>query len=228
IARTISDSITNWDEYGLLNPELVLTLETFEKELETLKFGIRIDSEGVPRYFLRRGESSSVCEISSEVFYSLSSRPYQWREARVWNFTPVDLHTMLVEKVNQTPLKLSYRDLSQRWNAQRETENVSALLNEKRANRLLDHLEELKATRWLEEDHPGALTAMRDPVFQLTAVFKRPDDASAPIRQDTLKLARVRQKGSNKLYYGKVDSVPNFFLVDVAQVKKLAVDLLSD
>jgi len=231
--RTVSDAADDFSLYGLSHPALTVTTELFPQkgepsQQETIHFGIKSDSEGIPHYYFRRDNSRIVMEVASETFFSIAAQPYLWRASSAWSFNLIDLNFLRIEKPNAEPLTLEYNDISQSWAARTEERDVTGLLNENRANRYIENLEALAVTRWLGPNHRGSQLALQKPIFTLTAVFKRPDDENAPITTQTLKLARSSQSGSNRFYFGQVEGDPQTFILDLTTVGKLAVDLLEE
>ncbi|MBK1834587.1 DUF4340 domain-containing protein [Roseibacillus ishigakijimensis] len=224
----VADAVEDFSSYGLDQPILVLAMELFDGTRETLFFGEVIDEEGIPHYYFRRNEARSVLELQSNAFYNLATRPYQWRDALVWNFNMIDLKTLRLETSGSPALTLKYSDLAQTWEARIENEDVTALLNENRANRYLETLESLSAVRWLGPDHRPAQLALESPVYTLTALFDKPDDEEIIIESKQLSLAgAASQSGSSPFYYGKIENDPNYFILDLATVRKLAQPLLE-
>ena len=224
---TIADNVRDFSQFGLDAPVLSLTLALFDGTEETIFFGEQITSEGVPRFFFRRNESGTVMELDASIFYRIASRPYLWRDASVWNFNIVDLTLLRIERGGAPPLTLDYSDLAQTWSARQGNTDVTALLNENRANRYLENLESLSADRWLGPDSPPASQALQNPVFKLTALFKRPDEEDSLIQTQTLRLAGAGRAGSNPFYYGQIEGDPQFFILDLETVAKLAEKLLE-
>ena len=208
---TVSDAIEDLSEYGLQSPVLTLTLELFDGNQETIFFGEKISATGEPEFFFRRNDSRTVMKLDPTVFYRIAARPYLWRAAGVWNFNIVDLNLLLIERGNDPPLTLDYSDLAQTWSARRGNTDVTALLNENRANRYLENLESLSADRWLGPDSPPAQQALQNPILKLTALFQRPDDADFPIETKTLRLAGASRQGSSPFYYGQVEGDSSVF-----------------
>ncbi len=225
---TLSDSVEDLARYGLDFPALTLSLKLFNGTEEVIRFGEKISSDGVPHFYFRRNESSTVMEIDSATYYRIAARPYLWRDGRIWTFNIVDLNLLLIERAGAAALTLDYSDLTQSWSARRGSEDVTALLNENRANRYLETLESLSVDRWLGPDHTPAINALRNPVFTLTALFQRPDEEDAPIITQTLRLAGAGQNGRNPFYYGQVEGDPQTFILDLSTVAQLAEALLEE
>lgn len=232
---TVSEAAEDLAIYGLEHPILSLKTQLFpdpravntESPEETVHFGFRVDPEGLPHYYFRRGDSRIVMEIASESFFKIASQPFLWRDSSAWDFDIIDLNFLRIEKPNSEPLTLEYSDLSQSWSARQGNKDATGLLNENRANRYIENLEKLAVTRWLGPDHLSSQRALQDPIFQLTAIFKRPDDAEAAITTKTLKLAGASQTGSNQFYFGQVEGDPQTFILDLSAVRKLATPLLE-
>ena len=225
---TVSDAVEDLAPYGLQSPVLTLTLELFDGTRETIFFGEKINAEGVPQFFFRRNDSRTVMELDAAVFYRIAARPYLWRDGHVWTFNIVDLNLLLIERGDNPPLTLDYSDLAQSWSARQGNTDVTALLNENRANRYLEVLESLSADRWLGPDSPPARQALQDPVFKLTALFQRPDDENSPLETKTLRLAGAGRRGSSPFYYGQVEGDPQYFILELETVAKLAEKLLEE
>ena len=224
---TISDSVEQLSEYGLENPSITLSLELFDGNTEQIHFGQTIGENGIPRFFFRRNESRTVMELDSTNYYKIAARPHLWRDARAWNFNIIDLNLLQIERVNNAPLTLDYSDLTQAWSARQGESDVTSLLNESRANRYLETLESLLVDRWLEADHEPARRALQNPVFTLTALFKRPDDEDSAIETKKLRLAGGNPGSHNQFYYGQVEGDPHYFILDLSTVTKLAEKLLE-
>ena len=166
-------------------------------------------------------------ELASSTYYQIAARPYLWRDAHIWNFNLVDLNLLLIKRRGAEDLTLDYSDLAQTWSARQGNTDVTALLNENRANRYLENLENLSVDRWLGPDHSLAANALQNPIFTLTALFQRPDEENSPIVTKTLRLAGAGQNGRNPFYYGQVEGDSHYFILDLATVTKLAEQLLE-
>jgi hypothetical protein len=224
---TASESASNLGLYGLAHPAKTVTLELFDGTTEVLHFGFETGKDGTPRYYFRRNDSRIVMEITSETFFEIAARPYLWRGARAWNFDIFDLSILRLDRPGGDPLVLQYSDLSQTWSARQGERDVTALLNENRANRYLETLSNLKVTQWLATDHQASQDALAAPLVTITAFFKRPDDPEAPIRSQVLELAGSSTPGENRFYFGRVKGDAHPFILDLATVGKLAVPLLE-
>ena len=225
---TISDSVADLSEYGLDTPILTLTLQLFDGTTEQIRFGESISEDGIPHFFFFRNDSNTVMEVESEDYYNLATRPYQWRAANIWNFSIFDLTLLQLERSGHPPLSLTYSDLAQTWSARLGQKDVTSLLNENRANRYLENLEGITANRWLGPEHEPAAQALLNPVFNVTAFFKRPDQTQAPIESKVLSIARPNRNGKTPFYYGKIENDPHYFILDLATVQKLAQTVLEE
>ena len=212
--------------YGLKNPLLSLTLETFEGQKENLTFGDTVGKDGIPRHYLRRSGSDFVFEIDSSDYYQLSTRPHQWQDEIVWNFNILDLNLLqVVPQKSQDSILLTYRDLSQSWTARQGGELVTGLLNTNRANRLLENLSELRCDLWLEKGHPAANQALNTPDLTYQAVFKRIDDPSFEPVTKTLSFAKAP---GGKFYYGYSSEFDSPFILASELYEKISEPILEE
>ena len=225
---TVSDSVQDLTEHGLDTPVLSLALELFDGTKEILRFGESISEQGVPRFFLRRNDSTTVMEIDSAQFYQIGTRPYLWRDANVWNFNIIDLNILQIAQPDREALTLNYSDLAQTWSARQGSKEVTALLNENRANRYIENLEKLSVDRWLGPEHGPAERALETPHLTITALFKRPDEENSPIESKVLSLAAASRGIQNLFYYGKLEGDPHYFILDLEAGDRLAESLLEE
>ena len=68
------------------------------------------------------------------------------------------------------------------------------------------------------------------PTLEISVLVEEVDDEGERIGlvPHVLKLSQIVPNIPNKLYYGRTSLDPNFFLIDVATVRRLAVKLLED
>jgi hypothetical protein len=220
-----TDAATDLSPWGLNRPVLVLRILGGDNQTLELNFGL----DGKGGIFAQRTGTPTVMRVDAELLAGISVRPYEWRHARLWSLSKVDL--MAIERItnNGPPLLLRYNDIDQSWKAQQDEKDVSANLVQTRANFMLDHMEGLETSRWLSKDDPDALAALASPVLVFDVVEKEVDDFSElkGIKRRRLEFAPVSSDPGSSSYYGRMSTEPNLFLIDRDSYLKLSLGLME-
>ncbi len=207
------------------------------KPVKTLKIRSKDDTSLIikaystpeAQYYLHREDQEEVILISGETFSKIAIFDHQWRDLLMWDFSITSLSHLLIQGTNVPRLDLRYTFDTEKWGARFHDRDVSSLLNEHRANKLLKLLQEIEVTQWLPFNHAGAYEALQEPTFEITALF-RPDDFdsdhASPISL-TLMLAPISQGKDPKFYFGKISGDSNFFILNHSQVSRLKLSLLD-
>jgi len=221
-----SDAATDFTPWGLERPFLKVRFLGADNQALELAFGI--DSKGA--YFANRIGTPTVVKVDQALISSIAVRPYEWRLSRLWSVDRNQLFALTVAKNAQEPLILKYSSLDDSWTARQAEKDITAELDPNRANYVLGLLEGLKVSRWLAPDDDGANNALTAPVMTFTIVERATDDfgdSTGEIITRSVRIAPNVQTENPGFYYGRVDSDPNPFLLDVETFNKLATDLMD-
>jgi hypothetical protein len=219
-----SDAATDFTPWGLERPFLKVRFLGADNQALELAFGI--DSKGA--YFANRIGTPTVVKVDQALISSIAVRPYEWRLSRLWSVDRNQLFALTVAKNAQEPLILKYSSLDDSWTARQAEKDITGELDPNRANYVLGLLEGLKVSRWLAPDDDGANNALTAPVMTFTIVERATDDfgdSTGEIITRSVRIAPNVQTENPGFYYGRVDSDPNPFLLDVETFNKLATDL---
>ena len=90
-------------------------------------------------------------------------------------------------------------------------------------------MEELRVERWLNPASPAASRALRSPSFRLTAIFQELDEEGElkGFRESSFQLAAASSSPRNRIFYGKVDGNPNYFVIGSKSYSVLKASLLD-
>ncbi|MCX6878687.1 MAG: DUF4340 domain-containing protein [Verrucomicrobia bacterium] len=221
-----SDAATDFTPWGLTRPFLKLSFIGQDSQTITLRFGM--DKRG--NIFVNRLGTSSVMRIDKSLLSSIAIHPYEWRHSRLWSLSRVDL--VRIERTTPpTPtLTLRYDFIKETWGGEVAGKDVSDELNPATANFLLGALESLEITRWLAASDADAISALSKPVLTLMVEERTVDDLgdTSGVEKRELKFAPVPGTSPPQLYYGRLTSDTQPFLLDRAIFEKLAVNLRAD
>ncbi len=226
-----SNAASNLSRYGLSPPAKRIILDLREGDPIDLFFGRGINGQ----FYAMRHGSSTVAEIDAATYTSIATRPYQWRDSLLMPFSIVDLSIMKIEKFPfQIPLAdpaltLKYKFLTEDWEARQFDEDVSANLSKHRANQFIRFMEALRVERWLDESTPAAIRALRSPTFRFTAVFRELDEQGdlKGFREASFDLAPASRSPRNRIFYGKLNDDPHYFVLSMDSYRQLSTPLLD-
>lgn len=220
-----SDAPADLAPFGLDPPAKSVVLHHSDDQRIQLDLGQTPDGK---YYALRHGEAG-VVEIDSRTFDYIEIQASAWRDSLLWSMSIVDLEGFIVERPNQAPLLLNYNFLTELWSAKQDGQDLTILLNKQRANILLDHLENLRVTRWLGPTHPEAATRLEHPLLTFEIAYRVEDDFGdvIGIHRRLLNLAPISFAPNNRLYYGRLSGDNDYFLINKEAFDHLNVPLIT-
>jgi len=226
VAGFVTDTATDFKPYGLDAPFLVLRFLSFSNQGLEIRFGRGPKGE----ILANRLGSPTVMKIDDSLLGLVATRPYQWKSTRLWSLSRVDVVGIRRQAAGAQPLDLAYSFMDESWRATRDGKDISAELNENRANFLLDSLEGLCVARWLGPGNSEAATSLIAPALTVSVLQKKIDDMgdSTGLVQRTLILSPISNSPQNQFFYGMVEGNPNFFILDRKTYDALAVDLFEE
>lgn len=209
--------------WGLDRPILTLTFLAEKNQTLTVSFGL--DKSG--NLFAKRKGSPTVMRLENRFLEKIGVRPNDWRHARLWSLSRVDLTTLEISPAGQPILKLRYEFLGESWKAFREGKETTANLDPTRAEFLLKTLENLQVSRWLSPSDEQAAAALKTSAltFSLTEKTLDGNGEGNGERIQTLTLAL---DPISKTVFGKISSDPSPFTLPPETFLKLNIPLLDE
>lgn len=220
-----SDAATDFSPWGLDRPILTLRFLGAENQGIELRFGLNPLGD----LFVNRTGTPTVMRVDRSILAAIAVRPHEWRHARLWSLSRVDL-TGIERRIGNDPsLLLKYDFIDESWQATSEGRNLDDRLVAARANHMLSALEGLNVTRWLARDNAEAATALMNPSLVFKVVEKKIDDDGnfAGLSQRALRFAPATGQAAG-FHYGMLDGEPHPFLIDTPSYNRLALDLLEE
>lgn len=221
----VSDAATDFTPWGLNQPFLKLRFLGDDNQGLELAFGKNSKGE----YFVNRLGTSTVMRVESGLVSSISTRPYEWRHARIWSVDRTNLMAIERMTINSPTLLLRYNPNDGDWSANSEGKDITSSLNPSRATYLIGVLEGLKVTRWLAETDESANQALLTPSLVFKIVEKgtnEMDDFTGLISREVA-FAPGSTGPNPGFYYGRTSTGSHPFLLDRETYGKLALELLD-
>ncbi len=185
-----------------------------------------------PHFYASEKGSKRVTEIPAGFLTGLPVAGFRWRQTRLWNLNPFEVRGMIIDRPGKMNLTLGYNFFRQQWKAKDHRnggQDLTARLNSNKANRLLEKLTELRILRWLGPNNPEAAARLEVPNLSISILTEEvnSDGETLSLTPQTLKISQINPGSQNDFFYGKSSSDPSYFLLDLATVQRLAVDLIE-
>lgn len=206
--------------WGLHRPILSLIFLAQDNKSLGIQFGLNHSGQ----LFAKRNESSTILRIDNRFLEKIAVNAHEWRHARLWSFSKVDLTRITRTEAGSPSLELAYNDLAETWKATREGKDLTADLDPILASYVLTSLENLQVVSWLSPMDEDAIKALSSPALSFTITENTVDDFgdNNGSKSVTLTLAHGRN-----IVFGKISSDPAPFTLTPENYLKLAVPLLD-
>lgn len=249
VAGFASDKATNFSVYGLDNPKLTLTLSLLPKPNEephppvTVFFSRGTDGS----WYARQSGKPTVVMLDNDYMRDLLTNALSWKKKTLFSFNRFDLKEMHLERIGHGgPLMLKFDRLDDSWTATKDGKDETLNIQPNRASRYLDELEKMKVSAWLPYTDAIAREALQNPVFRLkliVRVYKETEPVQSPEngngltfaaqpemenKEITLEIAPAGEAGYSRFYYGKINTSPNYFMLNMDAVRLLGASLSED
>ncbi len=221
-----SDAATDFTPWGLDRPFLKLGFIFLDGRDLTLSLGM--DKHG--NVFANRLGTPSVIRLDRSFITRIAIHAYEWRHARLWSLSQVDLDSIQRTTPGSPPLSLKYNFTAESWHASADGKDLSDAINPAKANYLLAALEGLEVNRWLSPADAEATAALEKPTLTLAVTERQVDDRgelTGQIRRE-LRFAPAAGPSPAQFYYGRLVGDRYPFIVDAGTFEKLAVDPLAE
>lgn len=227
VSRVVSfetDAAVDFSPWGLDRPVLTLAFLSRDHQLLELDFGL--DGKG-GTFFNRRG-TSTVSRLEDDFLSTLSIRPYEWRQARIWSLSKTDLVRLVRLRTGAPAELLEYDWFHETWQATRDGEDATPELIETRANFLLDRLEGVECERWLASNDAAALAALAKPGLRISVFENEVDDFGDKLGEIRRDIGFAPAPDHPGFFYGMRLGEQHPFLIAEETVLNLALPLFEE
>lgn len=209
--------------WGLDRPIMKLTFLAKNNQALSIHFGL--DTKG-NLYAMRKG-STSILSLDIEFLQKIAVRQHEWRHARLGSFNRVDLVSLMRKDNDLEPLDLRYSFNNEAWVAFRGGKDVTANLDQLKANFLIGVIESLEVTSWLSENDEEAAAALEAPLLTYEIIQKVVDEFGGVTGQAAEVISIGVNKANGKIY-GKKSSENLYFTLPDETLLKLSIPLLDE
>ena len=251
VAGFASDKATDLAVYGLDNPLLTLTMSLLPKPNEEPRPPVTVFfSKGTDgSWYARQSGKPTVVMLDNEYMKNFTANALAWKKKSLLFFNRYNLKEMHLERIGSGgPLILKFDRLDDSWTASKDGRDETLNINPNRANRYLDELEKMEVVSWLPYINPAAREALKKPVFRLKLVIQVYKDASRQEHQEitgkdgitfsaepemeektiSMEIAPAGEAGFSRFYYGKINTTPYYFILNMDSVRLLGASLAED
>lgn len=209
--------------WGLHRPILTLTFLAANNQTLSVSFGL--DKSG--NLFAKRKGSPAVMRLDNSFLEKIAVRPNDWRHARLWSISRVDLTTLVRTSAGQPALELRYDFLGETWKAFLDGRETTANLNPARANFVLTTLENPQVTRWLSPTDEAAAKALETPALTF-ALTERALDEFGEENGERTQVLTLALDTVSKTVFGKISSDSSPFILRPEIFLNLSIPLLEE
>ena len=251
VAGFASDKATDLAVYGLDNPLLTLTMSLLPKPNEEPRPPVTVFfSKGTDgSWYARQSGKPTVVMLDNEYMKNFTANALAWKKKSLLSFNRYNLKEMHLERIGSGgALVLKFDRLDDSWTASKDGRDETLNINPNRANRYLDELEKMEVVSWLPYTNPEAREALKKPVFRLKLVIQVYKDASRqehrkitgkdgitfsaePEMEEktiSMEIAPAGEAGFSRFYYGKINTTPYYFILNMDSVRLLGASLAED
>lgn len=219
-----SDAATDFTPWGLNKPFLVLTVAGEDGNPIRLNFGMD-KRAGV---FVNRAGTPTVMSVDDKILRAIPVQPFEWRHARLWSVSAVDLKSIGRTVRDGPPLLLNYDFNDEKWTGTANGEDVTNRIDPLKAKYMLDSLVGLNVSRWLAVNDADAATALASPVFTLTVTEKVVDEFGDETGAENRRALTLAPVPGDTSYYGRMSAEPHPFVIDRETAVKIGTDPLEN
>ena len=251
VAVFASDKATDLAVYGLDNPLLTLTMSLLPKPNEEPRPPVTVFfSKGTDgSWYARQSGKPTVVMLDNEYMKNFTANALAWKKKSLLSFNRYNLKEMHLERIGSGgALVLKFDRLDDSWTASKDGRDETLNINPNRANRYLDELEKMEVVSWLPYTNPEAREALKKPVFRLKLVIQVYKDASRQEHREitgkdgitfsaepemeektiSMEIAPAGEAGFSRFYYGKINTTPYYFILNMDSVRLLGASLAED
>lgn len=251
VAGFASDKATDLAVYGLDNPLLTLTMSLLPKPNEEPRPPVTVFfSKGTDgSWYARQSGKPTVVMLDNEYMKNFTANALAWKKKSLLSFNRYNLKEMHLERIDSGgPLVLKFDRLDDSWTASKDGRDETLNINPNRANRYLDELEKMEVVSWLPYTNPEAREALKKPVFRLKLVIQVYKAASRQEHREitgkdgitfsaepemeektiSMEIAPAGEAGFSRFYYGKINTTPYYFILNMDSVRLLGASLAED
>lgn len=219
-----SDAAVDLSPWGLDRPVLSLAFLGHDHQLLELDFGI----DGHGGTFVNRRGTATVARLEDNFLNAIAVRTYEWRQARVWSVSKVDLIRLIRMRTGMPVEYLEYDGIDQVWTASRGEEDATPELIQMRASFLLDRLEGIECERWLAADDASAFSALARPTLRISVIENEVDDMGDEIGTITRHIGFSPVPDHPGYFYGILVGDIHPFLITEDTIRSLSLPLFDD
>jgi len=184
---------------------------------------LQIAQDPQGRFTARFLHEPFIYGVGSDILNLIPPQAERWRSLRVLSFSPLSLRSISRQDGATPPLIVSQNRLSE-WAASLANNDVSALLDPRRADALASILSSFEADRWATDRAP-AVTALQDPELTILISLQNPADPEPTTQQ--LTFAPSVPGAESLLYYGRLGTSQEIFLISREKYKLLRSSLFD-
>ena len=221
IREFASDAPTNLEPFGLHQP--FLELEWSEGGKPTLlQFGVNAEN----RVFCRYDHEPFIYRINPSVLSAIPADGVKWQGLGILNLSTLAVRRIVIAEGDSPAVTLHYDPQTNTWKGEIAGKDITAQIQNDKANALLNKLVSLGAETWVT-DRTAGYEALKHPSLTVQILVIDPSKPDAPPTPHTLLFASTNPGQPSAACYGRLDGNPDLFLLNHDQYREIVAPVVK-
>ena len=174
-----------------------------------LQFGQ--DAQG--NVFAKYDGEPIIYRVGASVLQAVPRDNVRWKALNPVRFSQFALVRITISVGTNPPVILDHHPINATWKGSRAGEDLTSLIDQVKADHLVDKLGGLIVQDWVQDRTDGT-KAMQNPAVTIqTTLLTEPGNLKSPTKVVTINFAPTVEGTDSALYYGRVDIGPDIFLI---------------
>ena len=251
VAGFASDKATDLAVYGLDNPLLTLTMSLLPKPNEEPRPPVTVFfSKGTDgSWYARQSGKPTVVMLDNEYMKNFTANALAWKKKSLLSFNRYNLKEMHLERIGSGgALVLKFDRLDDSWTASKDGRDETQHNTPNRANRNQDEQQKKDENTTQPTTNPDPRQPQKTPDNHQQLVIQVYKDASRQEHREitgkdgitfsaepemeektiSMEIAPAGEAGFSRFYYGKINTTPYYFILNMDSVRLLGASLAED
>ena len=184
------------------------------------------DTQG--NVFAKYDNEPIIYRVGASVLQALPRDNVRWKALNPVRFSQFSLLRIAITVGANPPVILDHHPLTSSWKGSRAGQDLTPLIDQVKADHLVDKLGGLVVQDWVQDRTDGT-KALQTPAITLqVTLLTDAGNLKSPTKLITINFAPTVAGTDSALYFGRVDIGPDVFLINRDKLRELLASVLKD
>ncbi len=249
VREFVADSAANLEPYGLNAPFLTVAWdESLDKDkaasppaakpgvarvfaslgLNGTESELQFGQDAQGNVFAKYANEPVVFRVGASVLQALPHDNVRWKALNPVRFSQFALLRIALIVGTNPPVILDHHPLTSAWKGSRAGQDITALIDQVKADHLVNKLGGLVVQDWVQDRTDGTKALLSPAITIEVTLLTDAGNLKSPTKTLTLNFAPTVPGIDSALYFGRVDLGPDIFLIDRDHLRELLGSVLKD